>query len=108
MLNVCPAAIVKAPVERVWALLADPAGYDRWWDAHTERIVPEGPAHVSQRLHGWSGALGRRWPVTLTIEMVDEAKHQLGFRTTLPLGIGVQNHIACAPLDATSCRVQFG
>ncbi len=40
--------------------------------------------------------------------MVDEAKHQLGFRTTLPLGIEVQNHIACAPLDATSCRVQFG
>ncbi len=108
MLNVCPAAIVQAPVERVWALLADPAGYDRWWDAHTERIDPPGPAQAGQTLHGWSRALGQRWPVTATIELVDPERHQIRFRTALPLGIEGLNQITCAPLDARSCRVQFG
>jgi uncharacterized protein YndB with AHSA1/START domain len=108
MLNVCPATIVRAPVERVWALLADPAGYDRWWDAHTERIDPPGPARAGQTLHGWSRGFGRRWPVTATIELVDPERHQIRVRTTLPLGIEARNQIACAPLDASSCRLQFG
>ena len=108
MLNACPAAVVNAPVDRVWALLADPAGYDRWWDMHTEQILPEGPARVGQTLRGWSGAFGRRWPVTLRIELVDEDRRQLRFQTTLPFGLEARNQIACAPLDATTCRVQFG
>jgi uncharacterized protein YndB with AHSA1/START domain len=108
MLSVCPAAVVAAPAERVWALLADPAGYDRWWDAHTERIEPPGPARAGQVIHGWSRGLGRRWPVRVTVEAVDAERRQLRFHTTLPLGLEMRNQIACAPLDAASCRVQFG
>jgi hypothetical protein len=39
----CPATIVAAPIEDVWALLADTAAYLTWWDAQTDRIVPTGP-----------------------------------------------------------------
>lgn len=40
-ISTCPVAIIQAPIGKVWALLADPASYDQWWDAHTRRIVPE-------------------------------------------------------------------
>ena len=39
--TICPAAVVAAPVESVWELLSEPTLYDVWWDACTERIVPE-------------------------------------------------------------------
>jgi Polyketide cyclase / dehydrase and lipid transport len=107
-LAVCPAVVVAAPVERVWALLADPARYDRWWDARTSRIVPEGPARPGQTLHARSAALGKEWDVTTVIEHVDESRHQIRLRTRLPFGIVVQNNIACVPLDGATCRVQFG
>lgn len=32
-MSVCPIAVVAAPIERVWALLANPSSYDLWWDA---------------------------------------------------------------------------
>ncbi len=106
--SVCPAAIVAAPVETVWALLMEPERYDEWWDAHTERVTPPGPAVPGQVISGWSKALGRKWNVSLTIEMVDAERHQLRFRATYPLGIGGLNQLSCTAIDANSCRVQFG
>ena len=108
MLSVCPSAIVAAPVEKVWAILMDTSAYDRWWDARTERIEPGGPAMAGQTLYANSRAFGRRWPVTLKIEQVDEARHQLRLRTTLPFGLVMTNHIACAAVAGTQTRVQFG
>ncbi len=50
-LNVCPAAVVAAPVENVWKLLTEPALRDEWWDARTDRVVPEGSAAPGQVIH---------------------------------------------------------
>ncbi|HEY7355829.1 MAG TPA: SRPBCC family protein [Ktedonobacterales bacterium] len=106
--SVCPTAVVAAPVEQVWALLMQPETYDQWWDFQAERVTPPGPAAPGQVVSGWSGALGRRWLVSLTIESMHAEMHQMLLRTTLPFGIVVHNQIACAQVDATSCRVQFG
>jgi hypothetical protein len=106
--SVCPAALVAAPVETVWAVLMEPERYDDWWDAHIERVTPPGPAAPGQVLTAWSQALGKKWGVSLVIEMVDPERHQLRFRSALPLGIGGLNLLSCAPVDASSCRVQFG
>lgn len=106
--SVCPAAIVAAPVETVWALLMQPEHYDEWWDAHTERVTPPGPAAPGQVITAWSKALGKKWDVSLTIEMVDVERHALRFRSAFPFGIRIVNQISCAPVDASSCRVQFG
>jgi hypothetical protein len=46
--SVCPIAIVAAPLEQVWALLANPSSYALWWDAQTDVIVPEGPTRAGQ------------------------------------------------------------
>jgi hypothetical protein len=106
--SVCPIAIVAAPVEHVWAFLANPSSYASWWDAQTDAIVPEGPAHPGQRVYAHTYALGRRWNVTTVVEMVDAARHRIQLTTTLPFGIVVHNQIVCAAVDSTSARVQFG
>jgi uncharacterized protein YndB with AHSA1/START domain len=97
--SVCPTAVVAAPVESVWELLADPASYDVWWDARTVRIAPEGMAAPGQVVYATTSGFGKTWDVTLRVAAVDPARHQLHLRIALPLGVA---------LDATSCRVAFG
>ncbi len=106
--SVCPAAVVAAPLEEVWALLMQPERYGEWWDIHTERVTPPGPAAPGQVVTGWSKALGRKWNVGITIESMDVQRHRMLLKTTLPLGIVVHNQIICAQVDATSCHIQFG
>ncbi len=106
--NVCPAAAVAAPMEVVWGMLMRPETYDQWWDAHTRRIEPPGPATPGQVIYAWSKGLGRRWEVRLTIKQVDANQHQIVFDTVFPLGIRGHNQIRCMPIDERSCWVQFG
>ena len=106
--SVCPAAVVAAPVESVWELLSEPKLYDLWWDAHTERIVPEGKASPGQVLYAKTSGLGRKWDVTLRVLKVTPEKHQIRHLVTLPLGTTNDTTITCTPIDATSCRVQYG
>jgi len=107
-ISVCPVATVASPAEHVWALLMAPATYSEWWDARTERIEPPGPAAPGQVIYATSRALGRRWSVNTAVLAVEPERYALDLRTTLPLGIMVQNHILVQPLDAASCRVSFG
>jgi uncharacterized protein YndB with AHSA1/START domain len=106
--TICPRAVVAAPVESVWELLSEPTLYDEWWDAHTERIVPEGKASPAQTVYAKTSAFGRKWEVTLRVEKVDPEKHQIQFHITLPFGTINQQTTTCTAIDATSCRVQFG
>jgi hypothetical protein len=85
--SICPIAVVAAPVETVWELLADPALYDAWWDAHTVRVEPEGKAKPGQVVYAKTAGLGRTWDVTLRVEAVDLAQHQVRLHIALPLGI---------------------
>ncbi len=106
-LNVCPAAIVAAPVEVVWDLLR-PARLSEWVDGQVEAPVPEGPALVGQNFHVVSNALGRKWHAIFTIEKVDPERHQLAMHMIFPFGIQMHEHLSCTRIDATSCRVQYG
>jgi uncharacterized protein YndB with AHSA1/START domain len=106
--SVCPAAIVAAPVEDVWELLAQPSRYEEWADIHIERIVPEGPTVEGQTIYGSSSEFGKRWNVTLHIEKVNPDKHRVQFTVKLPFGIVDHVTITCTPIDAASCRVQYG
>jgi len=107
-LNVCPADTVHAPVERVWELVMQPAGYGRFWDFTVERVEPEGPAVVGQTFVGWSQALGRCWRIDGEIREVDAEHHQILFRMSLPFGVVGNNRIVCAPIDEQRCLVRYG
>jgi polyketide cyclase/dehydrase/lipid transport protein len=106
--STCPIATVNAPVEQVWRLLADASCYDLWWDARTVSIIPEGPVHAGQQIFAHTAALGKKWPVHVTVEAVRSERRQLDLLTQLPFGITVRNHIVCAPLDSQHTRVSFG
>ncbi|MDR3577001.1 MAG: SRPBCC family protein [Anaerolineaceae bacterium] len=106
-LNVCPAANVAAPLEVVWEM-AQPGHFSEWIDGQVERITPGGPAVVGQRITLQSKAFGRNWRVSFTVTSVDPGKHQLGLQGEFPLGISMIEHISCARLDATGCRLQYG
>jgi hypothetical protein len=107
-LNVCPADTVHAPLERIWELLMQPAGYGRFWDLTVERVEPEGPATVGQKIAGWTRALCRRWQIDGEIQEVDKERHQILFRMSLPLGLISSNRIMCARIDEQSCLVRYG
>ena len=104
----CPIAAVRAPAERVWDLLSQPTNYAQWWDAQTRAITPAGSAQPGQRVDAQTTALGRQWNVNITIELIDHARRVVDLTTRLPFGITVHNHITCVPLDAATCRVNFG
>ncbi|MEO6235479.1 MAG: SRPBCC family protein [Vicinamibacterales bacterium] len=106
--STCPIATINAPIEQVWRLLADPSRCALWWDAETVSIIPEGPAHVGQRVVAITAALGKKWDVHVTVQAVASEKRQLDLLTQLPFGITVHNHIACTPLDSQHTRVSFG
>jgi hypothetical protein len=105
--NICPAAIVAAPVESVWEILSDTTLYEQWWEMRAERIVPEGKAVPGQMIYLATSGLGRKWVMTLRIETVNPEKHQILFHGELLGGI-THNSITCAAIDADTCRVQYG
>ncbi len=107
-LTVCPAAVVAAPVEVVWENLAHWERYADWADVQVERREPEGPATVGQAIYFTGKALGRTWRFLFMVEDVDPERHQLDLHVFLPFGLQEKPHIACTPIDATSCRVQYG
>ena len=63
---------------------------------------------MGQVLYAKTSALGRKWDVTLRVEMVNPERHQIQLHVALPLGIVNHETITCAALDAASCRVQYG
>jgi hypothetical protein len=107
-LTVCPAAIVAAPVEVVWENLVHWERYCEWADVQAERIEPEGPATVGQTISFTGKALGRTWHFLFKVEEVKPQRHQLGLHAFFPLGLQEKAHIACSPIDATTCRVHYG
>ncbi len=106
--STCPIAIIHAPVEQVWRLLATPSQYALWWDAQTVSITPTGPVQAGQHIVAQTTTLGKRWDVQLIVRAVEPEKRQLDLLTQLPLGITVYNHITCTALDVHQTRVSFG
>ena len=104
--NVCPADRVEAPVEVVWELLMNPAGYGGFWEMTVERVEPEGLAAAGQRFFAWT--LCRRLRVDGQILEVDAVRHTIRFHTTLPFGLVADNRIECSPIDAGSCMLRYG
>ena len=102
-LSVCPVAIVAAPVEVVWANLTRWERYSEWADVRVKRVEPQGPAAAGQTVH-FTG-MGLRF--TFKVKAIDRATHQLDVHVFFPLGLQEKPHIACTPIDAASCRVEY-
>ena len=107
-LTVCPVAVVAAPVEVVWENLVQWERYSEWADVQVEGLEPEGPATVGQTISFGGKAFGRTLHFIFKVEEVNPERYQLGLYAFFPLGLQMKPHIACYPIDATTCRVQYG
>lgn len=107
-LSVCPIAVVAAPVELVWANLVQWERYPDWAGVQAERIEPPGPAGAGQSITFGGKFLGRTLRFSFKIEAIDPLRHQLDLHAFFPLGLQEKPHISCFPIDASSCRVQYG
>jgi hypothetical protein len=109
-LTVCPAAVIAAPVEVVWGNLAQWERYSEWFsaDVQVERSEPEGPATVGQTIYFAGKTFVRTLHFIFKVEEVNPERHQLGLHAFFPLGLQMKPHISCTPIDATTCRVQYG
>ncbi|HEX9012802.1 MAG TPA: SRPBCC family protein [Anaerolineaceae bacterium] len=107
-LTVCPAAVVAAPVELVWRNLVEWERYSAWADVHVERREPEGPAAAGQTVTFAGKVLGLTLRFTFKVEEIDPERYQLGLHAFFPLGLQEKPHVSCSPLDAATCRVQYG
>ena len=92
----------------IWANLVQWERYSEWADVDAERIEPEGPATVGQTITFAGVAFGRTLRFTFKIEEVNPERHQLGLHAFFPFGLQEKPHISCTPIDATTCRVQYG
>jgi hypothetical protein len=109
-LTVCPAAVVAAPVEVVWENLIHWERYSEWFDRslQVERSEPDGPAIVGQTISFSGKAFGLTAHFLFKVEEVNPERRQLGLHAYFPFGLQMKPHISCTPIDATSCRVQYG
>ncbi len=107
-LTVCPTAIVTAPVEVVWGNLVQWDHYPEWADVQPERLEPEGPATVGQTVYFAGKAFGRTLHFIFKVEEFNPERHQIGLHAFFPFGLQEKPYITCTPIDATTCRVQYG
>ena len=109
-LTVCPSAIVAAPVEVVWENLVQWERYSEWFsaDVQVERSEPEGPASIGQTINFGGKALHRTWHFIFKVEAINPERHRIDLHVFFPFGLQEKPHIACYPIDATTCRVQYG
>lgn len=103
----CPTGLVNAPIDVVWKLLMDPAGWTAFFDIRVTRTVPPGPAVVGQRILGESGPRILRLAVTLEYTEIDAARRTIGLIVQLPLGLTVRENLSCSAVGDTQCRVNY-
>jgi uncharacterized protein YndB with AHSA1/START domain len=106
--NVCPSAVVEAPVERVWALMTSPEGFDTWTDASLVAAEPEGPARPGQRLRLATSAFGHRFGMTIDVLEVDAQRHLLRLRVYFPFGLVEDQTTTMTPAGDGRTLVRFG
>jgi hypothetical protein len=105
---ICPTDVVDAPIEVVWGLLTDPAGWGDVFDLRVRQVDPAGPAHVGQRLRAESGPGFLHLKVSIEFTQIDATDHRLGVKVVLPLGVVVSEDMHLAPVGAERCRVTYG
>jgi hypothetical protein len=102
--SACPVATIDAPIEVVWNLLTNFAG---WGDFYDVRVLdPPGPACVGQQMRGESGPRWLHLGVSFEFTRI-EAHRKLELDIKLPFRITVHEDMDCVPLEGGRCRVNY-
>ncbi len=93
IVNVCPAATSKAPPDRFWAILMDPARFGEWAGARTVAVRPPGASHPGQVVDMRVPYGFTRWRVQIEVAGVDEKAGWIDVVARLPFGIDNREHL---------------
>ena len=102
----CPTAVVDAPVDVVWNLLTDLAGWGEFYDVRVKSVEPPGAAVVGQKMRGESGPRWLHLGVSFEVTHI-ETHRKLELDIQLPLGIRVHEDLDCVGLPDGRCRVNY-
>jgi hypothetical protein len=106
----CPTAIVEAPIEIVWGLLTDFAGWGNFYDVRVLSVEPAGPAAVGQRMRGESGPRWLHLGVWFEFTRIEHHR-KLELDIGMPWGITVHEDLDCLPVGGGDserlCRVNY-
>lgn len=99
---------MDAAADRVWELLTWPDGLDRWVDADLLSASPTGVAQPAQQMLFTAHAVGRGFPLTITVREVDPDGRRLRLEIDLPFGIRNDETVTVVEMAPTRCLVRFG
>ena len=100
--------MVEAPVELVWDLLTSPEEFGSWTDAALVGADPPGRTRAGQRLSLVTRAIGRTFPVEMSVLEADPERRRLHLLIHLPLGLVNDETITVAPAGEGRAVVRFG
>jgi hypothetical protein len=103
----CPTAVINAPIDVVWRLLTEPAGWGDFFDVRVIGVEPPGLAVVGQRINGESGPRFLHLKVEFQFVEIDATHHSMGLKVRLPFGITVREDLSCVPLEPNQSRVNY-
>ena len=104
----CPTAVIEAPIDRVWTLLTNPAGWGDFFDLRITKVDPAGMAIVGQRVEAESGPRLLHIKLNIEFKEIDASNFGINMIVNLPLGIKVREELRCIPLGLDRCRVTYG
>jgi ligand-binding SRPBCC domain-containing protein len=107
VVNVCPAAVTRAPAEHVWRVLTTPERFGEWLDARFVSVEPPGSLQAGQRVRLSAPSLGRTWPVSIEVVGVDPQSRWVDLIVSLPFGIVNHERVTLAPTEDGGTLVRF-
>ena len=107
IVNVCPAAVTKAPAESVWRLIGATDRLGDWTDAAVVRVEPPGPAQKGQVIWMGGRALGRQWLFSIDVREVDPQHRWIDLVVHLPFGIENYEHLTLTETKEGGTLIRF-
>jgi ligand-binding SRPBCC domain-containing protein len=107
IVNVCPAAVTKAPPDRVWKVIEATDRWGEWTDAAVVSVAPPGPAQRGQVIQMGGAALGRKWLFSIDVRDVDPQRRWIDLVVHLPFGIENYEHMTLTETKEGGTLVRF-
>ena len=107
IVNVCPAAVSKAPPERIWSVLTTPEHFEEWSGAHVVSAVPPSAMTPGQTITLSAPGFGRWLQFRIQVRDMDPQHRWVDLVVYFPFGITNHEHITLTSTKEGGTLVRF-